>query len=562
MLFLDEFGNGTIDAGCGFRRACECRVSAEVLVRDGFHSDHAEFITHAEACDHGSGKAGSLFDIVGSAACGCMEYDFFSCAAAGQGSDLVFHFFLAHEVMVAFFDLHRVAESAACTRNDCDLLDRSGMCLHGSHESVADFMVCDDAFFLVCQDRMLLLVACNDDFDGFFHVFLRCDFSVVADSAEGCFVHDVRKLSAGCAGSHARYFVIINIRSCLDLGSMDLEDFHAALKVWEDDRHLAVETARTGQCGVEGFRTVCCRQNDDACVFFEAVHLGEELVQRLFTFIIAADGGRASLLADGIDFIDEYDTWCFFLRLLEEVSDLGCAHADEHFYEFRTGNGEERYVRFPCDCLGQHGLACAWRSDEEDALRHLRADFLVLGRIVEVFDDFLQAFLRFIFTGYIGKADAVCRFDEDLRIGFAEAELHGSRSASHVFHETLIHVLADPEENQDREYPAEQDGKDRVHLVHDLSGECDAGIMQTADELRVIHESCLVSLLRVALFRKEDLVLIHFDLVDLLLIRQVHECRVVDFLHLLFTPCRHDRGVEQNHQKEDDDVVHQDWLLR
>ena len=181
---------------------------------------------------------------------------------------------------------------------------------------------------------------------------------------------------------------------------------------------------------------------------------------------------------------------------------------------------------------------------------------------MEVFDDLLQAFLRFIFTGYIGKADAVCRFDEDLRIGFAEAELHGSRSASHVFHETLIHVLADPEENQDREYPAEQDGKDRVHLVHDLSGECDAGIMQTADELRVIHESCLVSLLRVALFRKEDLVLIHFDLVDLLLIRQVHECRVVDFLHLLFTPCRHDRGVEQNHQKEDDDVVHQDWLLR
>ena len=74
--------------------------------------------------------------------------------------------------------------------------------------------------------------------------------------------------------------------------------------------------------------------------------------------------------------------------------------------------------------------------------------------------------------------------------------------------------------------------------------------MQTLHQLGVIHESCLVCLL-VVLLRKEDLVLLHLDLVDFLVLRHRHEGRVVHFLHLILAEHRHENRIEQEDRKED-----------
>ena len=158
---------------------------------------------------------------------------------------------------------------------------------------------------------------------------------------------------------------------------MDLENVLAALEIRELHRHAAVETAGSCQGGIKRFRTVGRGKDDDAGVALKAIHLRQQLIQRLLAFIVSADIARASLLADGVDLIDKDNAGCLFLGLLEQVTHLRRAHADEHFHKFRTAHGEERHVRLAGDGLGQHRFAGSGRADKQNAFRHLRADLLV-----------------------------------------------------------------------------------------------------------------------------------------------------------------------------------------
>ena len=49
------------------------------------------------------------------------------------------------------------------------------------------------------------------------------------------------------------------------------------------------------------------------------------------------------MAANGIDFIDKYDARRVFFRLLEHISNAGCANTDKHFDKIGTRNSEEWY---------------------------------------------------------------------------------------------------------------------------------------------------------------------------------------------------------------------------
>ena len=281
--------------------------------------------------------------------------------------------------MVALIDLHRVAKRAGRARHDGDFLHGRGVALQRRDERVTDFVVGHDALFLVGENRVLLLIAGDNDLDGFLHVRLRRGGAVVADSAQGGFIDDVRQFRAGCAGRHARNLRIVDVRLGLNLLRVDAEDGFATLQIRQLHGHAAVKTAGAGQRGVKGFGTVRRGEDDNAVAALEAVHLGQQLVERLFALVVAAaELAAVALLADGVDFVNKHDAGRFLLRLLEQVAHLAGAHADEHLHKFRAGNGEERHVRFARDCLGEHGFACAGRADEQNALGHRRADIAVL----------------------------------------------------------------------------------------------------------------------------------------------------------------------------------------
>ena len=75
--------------------------------------------------------------------------------------------------------------------------------------------------------------------------------------------------------------------------------------------------------GIEDVRPVGRGDEDDAFVALEAVHLDEQLVQRLLALVVPAAEAGAAMTADGVDLVDEDDAGRVLLALFEQV-----AHAD------------------------------------------------------------------------------------------------------------------------------------------------------------------------------------------------------------------------------------------
>ena len=186
---------------------------------------------------------------------------------------------------------------------------------------------------------------------------------------------------------------------------MELEDVLTAGQIGQLDGDAAVKTtgAQQGRIKLSG-RLVAARTT--ILVVIEAVHLGQQLVERLLTLIVAAKATAIALLADGIDLVDEHDTRGLFLGLLKQIAHLGGAAADEHLNKLRTRNTKERHARLAGNGLGKQGLTGTRRADKKSTARQLGADFLVALRLLQKVDDLLEGLLGLFLAGDILKGHA------------------------------------------------------------------------------------------------------------------------------------------------------------
>ena len=135
---------------------------------------------------------------------------------------------------------------------------------------------------------------------------------------------------------------------------MDFEYGFPFIQVRQVHVYLPVETSGTQQGFVQNVHPVGGCQNDDTAVGAETVHLGQQLVQCVFPFVIASHGRVLSACTShGVDFVDEDDTRSLFLSLAEQVTHTAGSHAYEHFYEIGTGKREKRDVSLSGYSLGQ-----------------------------------------------------------------------------------------------------------------------------------------------------------------------------------------------------------------
>ena len=169
---------------------------------------------------------------------------------------------------------------------------------------------------------------------------------------------------------------------------------------------LAVETAGTQQRRVEHVGTVGGRDQDHALIGLEAVHLDQQLVERLLALVIAAAEAGAAMAADRVDFVDEDDAGRVLLGLLEHVAHAASADADEHFDEVGARDGEERHIGFAGDGAREQRLAGAGRADQQRALRNLAAEALEFVRVLQEVDDLDEIFLGLIDAGDVLEGDA------------------------------------------------------------------------------------------------------------------------------------------------------------
>ena len=151
-----------------------------------------------------------------------------------------------------------------------------------------------------------------------------------------------------------------------------LEDRLAARAVRRLHRDPPVEPARPQQRLVEHVGTVRRADHDHARRRVEAVHLGQDLVQRLLALVVAAaesGDARRTRAADRVELVDEDDRRRGLLRLLEQVAHARCADADDRLDELRRRHREERDVGLARDRPREQRLAGAGRAGQQHAVR-------------------------------------------------------------------------------------------------------------------------------------------------------------------------------------------------
>ena len=99
------------------------------------------------------------------------------------------------------------------------------------------------------------------------------------------------------------------------------------------DHDLAIETTGAQQGRVKNVGTVGGSDNDDVGIRIKAIHLDEELVERLFALVMSATDTTEATSANRVDLVDKDDAGRFLPCLNKKVPDPCSPHADKHLDE-------------------------------------------------------------------------------------------------------------------------------------------------------------------------------------------------------------------------------------
>ena len=310
---------------------------------------------------------------------------------------------------------------------------------HDVDDGVAGFVIGRRQLFFFRHGHGFALSAHHDLVFAVFELGLRHHALVAARGEQSGFVDEVGEIGAREPRRTARNDLRIDVGRQRHLLHVDAQDLLAPNHIRVRHHDLAVETAGTQQCRIEHVGTVRRRDDDDAFVGFKAVHLDQQLVERLFALVVTAAKTGTAMTADSVDFVDEDDARRVLLGLLEHIADAACANADEHFDEVRARDREERHVGFARHRPRDQRLTGAGRADEQRAARNASAEALILLRIAQELDDLFKIGFGFVDARDVIKRHAARALGQ--QFGFRFAKAHGAaRPRLHLTHEENPHA--------------------------------------------------------------------------------------------------------------------------
>ena len=223
-------------------------------------------------------------------------------------------------------------------------------------------------------------------------------------------VDDVGEVRADHARRRRREPVEIDVGGERHRAGVHLEDLAPPHRVGRLHGHPPVEAPRAQQRRIEHLGPVGRGDHDHPDRGVEAVHLGEDLVERLLALVVpaaeAADRAGAGA-ADRVELVDEDDRRRRLLGLLEEIAHPGGANADEQLDELRGGDREERHLRLPGERPGQQRLAGPGRAGQQHAARDPATQAPVLLGIFEEVDELGQLLLGLVDPGDVLEVDGL-----------------------------------------------------------------------------------------------------------------------------------------------------------
>lgn len=426
VLFFDRLANEFINAF----RALFRIIATEAGI--GTHEDRPLFVSvgyeadiiraHAVAHGHVAGDARRLLKIVAGAGRDFVEHDFFGGAPSEEAADFVEEFIFACGIAVFLGEEPCDAEGGTAGNNG-NFVEGIGMGAEMAHDRMAELVVGGDVLLVLGELARALLRADRDFFHGIDNVAVR-DLLVGAFCGEDRpFVHDVLEVCARKTDRLLGDFPEVDSFGHLLPLRVDLEDFDACLEIGPVEEDMPVESSRSQKRRIENIGAIGCGHDNDMGALLEAIHLREDLIERLLALVMTSAKACSSTLSpDRINLIDEDDAGGIALGACEEVTHAACANSDKHLDEFRARDGEEGHARFPRDCAGKEGFARARGSDEEDALGDLCADIEILLGTLEEVHDFHEVFLRFVASCHIFESRLHLLGIGDAGAGFAEGE--------------------------------------------------------------------------------------------------------------------------------------------
>ena len=303
----------------------------------GAKLDQTHALRHTVISDHGACGLGGLLDVVCRARRRIAEDEFF-----GYTTTHCVHQFikeLVARVVEAVFGRHDhgVAERAT-TRQDRHFRDWVGIAQRCGAECVTTLVVGGNSLVMVIHHAGALLRAGNHAIDCFVNRTIVDQVRVRARCQQGCFVQNVSQVSAGETRGALRDLTQINVVGHGLATSVDLQDGFAALQVGSFNSDLTVKTTRAKKSRIQNVRAVRCSDHDDVRTLVEAVHFNQQLVQSLFTFVVATANAGATVATNCVDFVDEDDRGSRLLGALEQVANTRGTDADVEFHELRTGD--------------------------------------------------------------------------------------------------------------------------------------------------------------------------------------------------------------------------------
>ena len=130
---------------------------------------------------------------------------------------------------------------------------------------------------------------------------------VLARREQRRLVHEVGEIGAGEPGGPRGDDLEVDVVADLHGLDVDAQDLLAAADVRLVDEHLPIEAAGTEQGRIEHLGAVGRAHDDDALAAVEAVHLREQLVERLLALLVAAHRRLDADLAERVELVDEHD---------------------------------------------------------------------------------------------------------------------------------------------------------------------------------------------------------------------------------------------------------------
>jgi hypothetical protein len=137
---------------------------------------------------------------------------------------------------------------------------------------------------------------------------------------------------------------------------------------------------------------------------FEAVHLDQQLVQRLLALFMA-EGVPAAIPADRVELVDEDDAGLVTAGVAEQPAHARGANAGVHFDEVGAARGNKWHGGLASHRPREQRLAGARRTHEQDAARDPAANRFEPAGFLEEVDDFGHLVLRFIDAGDVLEGD-------------------------------------------------------------------------------------------------------------------------------------------------------------